>query len=188
MKDRIILGSVYWSLAIFWGTLAVLLFLTAMPYSSLEMEKTTKLGFQRLLPEGWSFFTKSPRDPYVFILKVNDGKLELYDHLPNSNPQNLFGAQRTGRAIGVEFGRLTQNLSEDNWLECNPKNLLALAKSDTVPTITLKNTYEKPLLTGEVIIVTQEPIPWAWRNAQKPASSIPTKLAMTTKLLKLNIK
>lgn len=188
MKERIILGSIYWLLVLFWGTLALILFLTAMPYSSLEMDKTTKLRFQRILPEGWSFFTKSPRDPYVFILTVKDDKLAAYSNLPNSNPQNLFGAKRNGRAIGVEFGLLTQDLSEQDWLECDPKEILALAQSDTVPSITVKNPYKRPLLTGEVVVVTQEPIPWAWSASHEKATNTPTKLAMPTKLLKLNIK
>lgn len=68
--------------------------------------RTQKIIFT-LLPQGWGFFTKDPKDATVDVYQLEGKTLKLIT-INNFSLQNLYGFSRKARYIGYEFGKLGQ--------------------------------------------------------------------------------
>lgn len=124
----------------------------------------------KLFPQGWAFFSKSPRDESIFIYN-----LELTENpviWPNNHPKNIFGLKRYGRGQGVEVGVLYSQIKPENWYACEGIIHECLVELDFISVI---NNTPNPSLCGEFILVLREPIPWAW-SKKVSLENIPSKL------------
>lgn len=72
--------------------------------------------FQKLLPQGWSFFTKSPRSEDLIVYKLNKNTFELLTR-KNMSQDNFYGLSRFARRLGYESSLLTQNIGKDLWID-----------------------------------------------------------------------
>ncbi|WP_203364637.1 SdpA family antimicrobial peptide system protein [Bacillus sp. REN10] len=110
---------------------------------------------QELAPQGFGFYSKSPRAPATTIT-AKDGSIRL----PNGSPKNLFGLRRYGRVQGVELGKLSAEIPRDSWVKCTT-NTECEKKIERIKTIKIKKTknYEH-LNKGEYIFEVQEPLSW----------------------------
>jgi antimicrobial peptide system SdpA family protein len=111
-----------------------------------------------MIPQGWGFFSKSPRDTTLYVEEL-DGAKDI--QWPNNSPSNLFGIKRTGRSQGVELGLLRTKLQDADWVSC--KNGIDECKND-LKFIQVTNETPKPTVCGKYILYEQEPIPWAWNS------------------------
>lgn len=118
-----------------------------------------------ILPQGWAFFTKSPRDVEFAPYAVTADGLTSLQAGPNSAAKNLLGWTRDGRAQGIELALLLHEnpLDSDRWTECTTREECAAASLDAPP-IRLDNSSPAPTLCGAVALVQEEPRPWAWRD------------------------
>jgi antimicrobial peptide system SdpA family protein len=144
-----------------WSMIVAGVLLAYFPENPLSaiVPDAVKMNSHALLPEGWAFFTKSPRSE-VFDIFRSDGTAWRHAFRgPQSEPSNFFGLNRTTRAQGVEFGTIQDDVGKrfvscsDTWQAC--------AARIKVP-IQLKNRSDAPLLCGDLVFVLWKPVPWNW--------------------------
>lgn len=103
-----------------------------------------------LLPQGWGFFTKSPREP-IFVLKEINGNLIS---ISNNSFQNKFGFSRYSRKVGSEISMIYAQL---------PKNSLKKEGEiyDTVR-VTNHKLIDKISKDKKYLFIKKEITPWAY--------------------------
>src|SRR5689334_7700125 len=94
--STVIIVGIFWLFVLF--TVAT----SAIPYNSSSKQLYNKdhMLFRALLPEGFSFFTRNPREPLV-VLYYRESKVEV--ELNNNSPEYLFGLRRYPRALNLEM-------------------------------------------------------------------------------------
>lgn len=147
-----------------WSVIFYILFISHFEFTPLNIPKEYSQVIFNLSPQGWSFFTKSPRYNRLQVYKVvNDSTLERVTY-QNFSSQNLYGFNRQGRQILNEaFNSLESVFGIDTlWYstkEDKSKVLNSLKRSFVV-----NNKYKKPFLCGDYVFEMYEPIPWAWSS------------------------
>lgn len=166
---------------------AALIVVAAHPATTFNPTKASVLGagsnrivsaYQLLLPEGFAFFTRDPREPDIQRFQRSGGTWESVALGPHSRPSNLFGLNRHSRTQGVEYALLLKEYPLDRWSECDvdPKTCLdRVAVTDSIA-----NPDPRPTLCGTVGFVRQEPVPWAW-------SASLDSIEMASQILKLHV-
>lgn len=119
-----------------------------------------------LAPQGWGFFTRNPQGAGTYLLRREVDGWSPAGPGRNAEPSNLFGFRRVPRARGVEMGRLVQALGSDAWQEC--KDLPGTCVDGLPVSAVIPNDNPVPLYCGELAVVRQEPVPWAWSSASAP--------------------
>jgi sporulation delaying protein A len=150
-----------------WAGFLLTLLGTYLPKNSFTPSGKIQLYVKSFFPEGWGFFSKNPRDADVYIYSVKDGDFML--KTPSSSFENLLGLKRDARAQGAEYGILLKQLSADKvqWYECkNISHLDCFTANRGVFAIQLQNPSYTPTLCGELWIVLQAQVPWAWSGRQ----------------------
>ncbi len=144
-----------------WGLLLCKVAISSMPYNPLSGGKMSRSNFSILIPQGWAFFTKNPREPMMLLYKKEGGEYKIATE-PNASMYNLFGASRIGRAKGIEMGALSSQVTDKLWHDCNEGLEACSSMIDTLKAIPVINQAYKAKLCGEFILVSKEPVPWAW--------------------------
>lgn len=168
-------GAILILLVLGWSTLAAYALHSAFPYNPISFPAEGSIQLQRWFPEGWGFFTRDPRlsDPQAYRLE-EAGRWEAVDF--RTGPSFL-GFNRSARAHGFEMNMLLQQVSSTGWAECNEEPTACIVKEKVQQV--LMDTAVSPMVCGNVALVIQEPIPWAWR-----ASSV----VMPSKILRLDVR
>lgn len=163
------LGGVLLAIAAVWTALAGYVVHSQLPANALELpaQDALQLHVRQVAPQGWAFFTKSPRSTQLVVWRPDAaGAWERAMLAPHSEPRNLFGFNRRSRAQPVEMALLGNRAPAERWRECPDGNvpacLAAVAPGDVVP---VDNPSPGPLLCGPVGLSRQEPLPWAWADA-----------------------
>ncbi len=155
---------ILFSIGSIWALLIIFLFLQSIPSNPLSMyiPENGKIN-KVLLPQGWAFFTRNPReDRVMFYTYENDEWSDLYFLKQNSKHSNLFGLNRKARAQQIELGLLISNtLKSSSWRDTtagtNINNILPLKE----PLIVVNESIN-PTICGETLLIKEEVIPWAW--------------------------
>lgn len=150
---------------------------TSLPYNPARLPFETpknNTNFRAFFPEGFSFFTRNPREPQVEVYKLEGGRLELLT-IANASHKNWFGIVKSSRAQNIETGYLLSKIKADDWLSCKGP-LIACVTHEMTPVLELKTNYSSPLLCGELVITVKKPVPWAWSNSMDP-KNMPTEFA-----------
>ncbi|MDQ4501982.1 SdpA family antimicrobial peptide system protein [Sinomonas sp. ASV322] len=117
----------------------------------------------KAVPQGWGFFTKSPRDSFLLVYRQqDDGGMVEAIQMPTVKAENLFGVSRFGRGQPVELANIVNPVDPHKWYECGPtidKCLVALAEP-----IDAANAKPEPTLCGLLTVVDVVPTPWAYRH------------------------
>ncbi|WP_193777196.1 SdpA family antimicrobial peptide system protein [Rhodococcus sp. YH3-3] len=128
-----------------------------LPYQQSQPAQAVK----SLLPQGWAFFTKSPRgETFSVYAGPESGNVKL-TATPISEPRNWFGLDRTPRAQGTEYAALLQGVAADDWRACIS---LAECISANIPALPRENLAPGPTFCGDIYVVRLESTPWAWRE------------------------
>ncbi|WP_298251975.1 SdpA family antimicrobial peptide system protein [uncultured Arthrobacter sp.] len=141
-----------------------------------------RVEIMSVAPQGWSFFTKSPRDPQIEPFAASDSTLESVAGFPNTRAENLFGLSRHGRSQGVETALLMAALPDANWITCDSPALDTCAEdlmSSTLHPVT--NTVPSPSLCGEIVLVESTPVAWSYRDHTELSESAESGLRMDVK-------
>lgn len=123
---------------------------------------------REVLPEGWSFFTKSPRD--AFVVAYDEGGDEV-GTAPNAQLKWAFGLNRTSRLGGIEVDRVLQALGREAWHRCEVGMDVAACRNK-LDTQTVRITDEPHSLCGEVTLARKKPTPWAFRGTASPVEEV----------------
>ncbi|MDA1477342.1 SdpA family antimicrobial peptide system protein [Bacillus changyiensis] len=137
--------------------------LNALPQNVLNASNTKNVML-KIFPQGWSFFSKSPRAEEFLIL---DTQGNLAVDWPNNSMKNLFGIDRHGRAQGIEAGVLAFQANKDLWKKCEGNINKCVEESDNI--VQMENPSPNPTLCGRYTIIRRKPVPWAWANITSPS-------------------
>jgi antimicrobial peptide system SdpA family protein len=165
------------ALALAWVVIGIYAVHSRFPTNTLELPLESSLSpvLVAVIPEGWAFFTRSPREDRVMPFVRDLSGRWVYSHAgPHSEPRNAFGLNRASRAQGVELGLLMAQIPATHWGECSEQPVACLEHASTA--IPLRNESPSPTLCGAVGIARQEPLPWAWIDARDEVT-MPTRTA-----------
>ncbi|PWW20129.1 SdpA family antimicrobial peptide system protein [Chryseobacterium sp. AG844] len=160
----------------FWIFIIINIFFSSLKTQVVLGEKL-KMQISTLFPEGWSFFTRDPREPLLEVYKIENNKL-LYIPLSNSSKENWFGFSRKSRVQGYEASIIVSEAPSKLWIE-NTGNNYENHINDVAFSVKSKrsNNYFKK---GLYLFILKKPIPWAWANEHQekftPYSSIKINL------------
>jgi antimicrobial peptide system SdpA family protein len=151
-----------------------------MPYNSMGtvLYGKSKLLFRSLLPEGFAFFTRDPRE-FQIVLYTKD-KIEVDLH--NGSPKFWFGLKRYPRAFNVELGQIFPVIAKKDWYNCQSGDMQCL-NDDLLPLYVIKSEFPAPLILGDYYVRISDPIPWAWANTFNEKNK-----TMPSKVMKVSIK
>lgn len=145
---------------------------SSLPYNSLNMQVYSKRAalYRRFFPEGFSFFTRNPREPQIVLYSMD---LESIIK-PNNSVDYLLGFDRSGRALSIELGTIWNVVHDQKWFDCYTLTP-GCFNNTLLPVYEVENKSSPPMLCGEYYLTLSEPIPWAWavsfreKNRRMPA-------------------
>lgn len=161
------------------GTLAAYATHPVLPFSPLRLPYADKVNPSIWMPEGWAFFTRDAREEDTRMFLREGGQWRNASEAPHFRPENLFGLDRTSKGQGVELGLLVQKVSSESRRECKEAPIICLERAPAA--LTIENTAPRPTLCGQVGLVFQKPVPWAWSRAARP-------VVMPSRILRLEVK
>lgn len=147
------------AIAIFWVTLTLITLLSFVPFNPLSTSYKTKVQTLSLIPQGWGFFTRNPREPQISAY-TRIGKKWVLQTFPNAT--YALGASRKMRVQSGELEMILRPVDDKSWKD-DLGSIETLISSNM---ITLYNPRNQPLMCGEYLVVSKAPIPWAWSRAQ----------------------
>jgi antimicrobial peptide system SdpA family protein len=121
-------------------------------------QKKSKMIFT-LVPQGWGFFTRDPREAQTLIYTKTSGGFELVNKSA-SEPEYLFGLSRMSRRKNIEFGYVFSQIPDSLWVDHSD-----IVICDSLRPYHIKNAYLNPVCRGEFVVVSKDPIPWAWSKS-----------------------
>jgi antimicrobial peptide system SdpA family protein len=160
-------------------TFAVLTFAYNLFFSSIKFNaQTPTYAFSKLLkktiPEGWGFFTKSPREDLIEIYRVENKKIEKVE-LRNTSYTSFFGASRKNRKLSMEVSIMSELVNESEWLKKTDMAKLVIPNK----IVKVDNKNLKYLKGGEFVLIKRQIVPWAWTDIVKP-NQVPYEIAHIT--------
>lgn len=138
---------------------------------SLKVDKRVFCFF----PQGWAFFTRSPREAQVYLLKKKDDKF-VSENFYHSSYKNLFGLNRETTRINYELIDAYSNFSKEEFTSGFSNIQCDIIDSVPKKIHYVKNSFDNPRIQGEYIIVLQNLVPYPWiknlKNEMMPSKSI----------------
>lgn len=149
----------------------------ALPPSALELPFAGQQMIRSVLPQGWGFFTRNPRE--AFPVPYREGRSGQWAETALSLRSNYLGGfGRRSRVQDIEMGLLL-NASSVEWAPCDG-DVSACLQAIGPMVGTVANPSPSPILCGDIGFVTREPIPWAWYRSAET-------VRMPVKILRLNV-
>ncbi len=147
------------------ATIAITAAVAAMPFNTLNLTDDARNTVMSLMPEGWGFFTKSPRDPEMQVAVLQGGRLIKLNIVSSFQAKYAFGFDRLSRAQGFEIdGLLSQLKTSSLWHGCQ-QEVSVCAQNLTVQK-QIVNAVQLPTLCGDLVLFERRPIPWAYRESK----------------------
>ena len=178
--SNIIVFITFITLVAFWIIAIFNVATSAMPYNSTSKQAFdgNYMFFRTLLPEGFSFFTRNPREPQLILI---ERKTQLELELRNNAPKYFFGFDRQSRALNVEISVIWSVVRSKKWYDCDNGDKSCLNESE-LPFYRINTSFSDPLLIGDYYLKVVEPTPWAWAEAFKRDNK-----SMPCKIIRVNI-
>src|SRR5699024_11032114 len=121
-----------------------------------------------LAPQGWAFFTRSPREEALRVYPVRDGALGEHVQPANAEPSNAFGFDRGSRSQGTEIGLLNAAVPASAWVACEGDRAGCLGEALTVAGAgdlpTIPNEALVATVCGPTVFSSEVPGAWAYRD------------------------
>jgi antimicrobial peptide system SdpA family protein len=150
-------------LTITWGVIAGLVALTSLPDSPLRTTGSGRRIIGALLPQGWAFFTRDPREPAEVVYRVTPNGLRRAD-FTNSSPDNWMGIRKNTRPIAIELGALLSHVHRTRWRACRGDLGQCLKAADSVVAIA-DNASTTRRFCGDFVVERRPTVPWAWSRS-----------------------
>lgn len=131
---------------------------------SLPGQRQAEPVVRTLLPQGWAFFTRSPRSPDLAVYALRpDGQVRDIARGAYAEPRHAFGLDRSARAQATELAMLINGVPESSWQPCRDKTEQCLTQGSG-PLRPVSNQTRSPSVCGPAVIARTEPVPWAYRD------------------------
>lgn len=127
----------------------------------------------RIMPQGWGFFTKSVESEQY---KFYDDSLILITRGKNSAPSNMFGFNRETRLAEIENSYLLNQLKEEDWTICIPQTLEECYYKSNRDYKKIVNNYNQKIYCGNFTISAERATPWSWRLNKSAKIPHPEKI------------
>jgi sporulation delaying protein A len=175
------LGAVAIALAMAWSVLILYAVHVELPVNALDLpfESSLKPPLQALVPQGWGFFTRDPREPRLLPFRREAGAWQAANEGPNGEPWNALGLNRAARGQGVELGLIETAVPTSAWKPCDG-DIAGCLDQQSSPT-RVANPTPSPTLCGDVGLAQRDVVPWAW------AASVPDETGMPSKVVRLTV-
>jgi antimicrobial peptide system SdpA family protein len=161
MTDRR-LGQFVVGLGLLALALAALAIYGAIPPTAVQLPPAAATAGQLLMPQGWAFFTANPQEIYPQAF-VPDGDGSWRDENRSlAEPADLFGLNRSLRAMPTEVALLLQNVPARSWHACDAQPARCLSAVSVGRREANPSALDD--LCGDVGFVRQQVLPWPWRN------------------------
>ncbi|MFP7231813.1 SdpA family antimicrobial peptide system protein [Bacillus subtilis] len=144
--------------SVLWGSLFLFSIIGSLGTTPIPLTKDSKFLMSSILPQGWGFFSKNPRDTAIGLYEAADASAKV--RWPNMRADNLFGLYRYGRSQGVEMGVIYGQVGKEQWTACKEKDLGAC--KSTAKTVQLKTPAPRPLLCGSYYLTKEDIVPWSY--------------------------
>lgn len=137
-------------------------FLTRTFYSPLLQKTLTNSTLDNILPQGWAFFTKSPRDVRVEMYSLMNSRKVLK---ANAVLENYFGIIRMPQRVSLEIANLVESIPDSLWVYSNTTDL------DFSQGVIVERPvkFRSPVVNEEVVIINRYRLPWAWARFENTA-------------------
>jgi antimicrobial peptide system SdpA family protein len=145
---------------LFFALVLWFIFFNTMDYNLTSIESDNRAFVAKVLPEGWAFFTKDPREEMVDIYQLEENSWKPVS-LKNSDPKNIFGISRKSRKMGMEISMICEQVMADS-LWTSQVNLGQISFPAKYVRVDNKNLVL--LRAGEYALVKRAPVPWSWRH------------------------
>ena len=153
---------------LFWAGIMSAILLQLVPVNPITMKVQKPILAQMILPQGWSFFTRNPREARLHVYLYDDGKWVNGSLGANAEPRNGMGASRIARSQGVELGLLMSLTDISDWEDCDLDIQSCLNKISIADTVVSADPH--PTLCNQVAMFKQELVPWSWRESKERIS------------------
>lgn len=166
-------------ISLLWIGVAFFTLLTYSKDNPIRFSYEFQQNVRTLFPQGWAFFTKSPRDENLQLYRFANNRLELVEGQRQATLANLMGFKRSARAMSVEYAYLLYDVPADKWTRCetDPE---AYIRSHKLPTVTVDNHTPRPYLSGTYYLIQQSLVPWAWASQTR-------QIILPSSILKLSV-
>jgi len=151
-------------LLFFWLVVAVFTVHPILPANPIEIPFEEKSPLVNFLPQGWAFFTRDPKSLDLAAFVKNSGDWQPAPPTKRFWP-HLLNFSRRWKIPGIEMGLLLNDLPDPQWQACRELPIDCLKRAPLAGTV--ENPLPQPSLCGEVGLIHQEPVPWAWREASE---------------------
>jgi len=145
------------------SAIVTLIFMLFSVYSDLNYftpgYKNSKI-VSKLLPEGWGFFTRDPREPIYKLYEISDEKLTRID-MSNSAASTLLGLSRKNRRINIEFLRIKGLVADSVFTEIP---LSDWSKAKQIEIINHSGYAYHFLKSGKYIVEKTNITPWIYKK------------------------
>lgn len=157
---------------VFWigllvGLIALFNLQTFLPGNAVTLPGQQQVApvFRALLPQGWAFFTKSPRSPDLSVHAIrSDGRLDDITTGAYAEPRYSFGLDRSARAQATELALVVSRIPGSVWQQCRQPTAACLIEAMSTPATPVRSGDDTPSVCGPVVIARTEPVPWAYRD------------------------
>lgn len=168
--------------ALFCAAVASVAFINALPLNPARLQLSFVKETFTLIPQGWAFFTRSPREAQVLLYAASPeapGRLTPVKH-QHAAAYNAFGLNRRSTQIMSELQMIKSKLADSLFITTNWNYQRGLYGPIPDKAVEVENIMGSQLLCGEYVLVFQEVIPWAWASSMD-------KIKMPAKAIKLNV-
>lgn len=156
------LGRLTIAIGVAGAALAALAVYASLPANAIQLPQGITRSAEELMPQGWNFFTASPLTVYPQAFERSAAGAWVYQGGSLAVPSDLFGLDRSRRALGTEIALLIQYVPEQDWRKCDSAPTRCLDRAPVA--VRLVNTSTLGNLCGDVGFVQQRVLPWAWRD------------------------
>lgn len=163
------LGALIVLVGILWSIIVVYAGHSRMAHNPVRLPYESAIPVVTLIPQGWKFFTRSPREEHTVAFYRDASGLRPATQ-QNGALSNWLGAGRAPRAQGVELGLLIERITDDAWTQCAGD----AASCETAKVVPVQNILPRPTLCGSIVLQRSAPVPWAWA---KHVSRMPVRIA-----------
>ena len=145
--------------------------LMSSSFNTTEARFMDKYNYAVLLPEGWGFFTRNPKDKKYLVYKINSDNQVTPTTIKNSSPESLFGFSRRSRRLLLETSKLISVIKSDSAWLLPRKNIRSIHeinfKTQHIHTAKFNQKQFHMLEPGVYIVKKYEISPWAWAKYPK---------------------
>jgi antimicrobial peptide system SdpA family protein len=178
-KQQILMRVTKGAILAMWSALLLFVVAGSIAGMPLSLGQANRSRLLTVLPEGWAFFTRDPREatPRIFV-RDESGHWVAHGQ-GESRVANWLGLKRDNRVTGIELEKLMAKVPKAKHVHCEGELDKCLA-TQKVPVARVVDEMLVKTLKGEIVVAAAEPVPWAWSASR-------SEINMPSDVVKLNV-